>query len=242
MLLSTIGHRIKIRRKELHLTQVQLAKKSGLSHRFLVQMEAGQANISVQRLAEICAALRFPMSEIFRGLGLNGAQMISLVGMRGAGKSTIGKAFADKVSIPFVELDQLIAKDADMTLTEIFEFGGTSYYRECESKTLHKLFQSGKPSVIATGGSLVTNPTNWSRLRDYSRTVWLKASPEQHLSRVQLQGDLRPMHGHEDVLGELKRLLQSREPLYAQADCIIDTDQLTIEEAVQQLIAFAELN
>ena len=160
MLLSTIGYRIKSRRKELKLTQVQLAKKSGLSHRFLVQMETGQANISVQRLAEICAALRFPMSEIFRGLGLNGAQMISLVGMRGAGKSTIGKAYADKVSIPFVELDHLIAKDADMTLTEIFEFGGTSYYRECESKTLHKLFQSGKPSVIATGGSLVTNPTN----------------------------------------------------------------------------------
>jgi XRE family transcriptional regulator, aerobic/anaerobic benzoate catabolism transcriptional regulator len=242
MLLSSIGYRIKNRRKELKLTQVQLAKKSGISHRFLVQMENGQANISVQRLAEICAALRFPMSEVFRGVGLNGAQMISLVGMRGAGKSTIGKVFADTVSIPFVELDQLIAEDADMTLSEIFEFGGSSYYRECESRTLHNLFQSGKPLVIATGGSLVMNPTNWSRLRDFSRTVWLKATPEQHLLRVQQQGDLRPMRGHEDVLGELKILLQSREPLYAQADCIIDTDQLNIEQAVEQLIAFTEMN
>ena len=92
--------------------------------------------------------------------------------------------------------------------------------------------------VLATGGSLVTNAQNWLRLRDFSRTVWLKASPSQHLLRVQQQGDLRPMHGRDDVLGELKQLLSSREPLYAQADCIIDTDQLSIEQAVLQLVAF----
>ena len=238
MLLVVLGSRLQKRRKEMSLTQHQLALKSGVSHRFLVQVEAGQANISVQRLAEVCAALQFPMSELFRGLGVNGPQMISLVGMRGAGKSTIGSKLAVELGISFVELDQMIERDAEMSLSEIFEFGGFNYYRECESRTLHRLFQSGRAMVLATGGSLVTNVQNWSRLRDFSRTVWLKASPEQHLERVQNQGDLRPMHGREDVLGELKQLLHSREALYAQADCIIDTDQLSIERAVERLVAF----
>jgi XRE family transcriptional regulator, aerobic/anaerobic benzoate catabolism transcriptional regulator len=238
MLLATLGGRIKKRRKEMKFTQQQLSSRSGISHRFLVQMELGQANISVQRLAEICAALHLPMSELFRGLGLNGPQMLALVGMRGSGKSTIGRQLADRLEISFVELDQMIAQDAEMSLSEIFEFGGFGYYRECESRTLHRLFMTGKSMVLATGGSLVTNAQTWSRLRDFSRTVWLKASPEQHLERVRHQGDLRPMKGHDDVLGELTQLLQSREPLYAQADCVIDTDQLSIDSAVAQLVSF----
>ena len=238
MLLPTLGKRLRKRRKEFRYSQEQLAKRSGVSHRFLVQVESGQANISVQRLAEICAALRLPISELFRGLGLNGPQMISFVGMRGAGKSTIGPLLAERLNITFIELDNMIEQDSEMNLAEIFDFGGITYYRECESRTLHKLFQSGRAMVLATGGSLVTNVQNWSRLRDFSRTVWLRASPKSHLERVQEQGDFRPMHGHEDVLGELNQILRSREPLYTQADCIIDTDELSIEESVEQLVSF----
>jgi XRE family aerobic/anaerobic benzoate catabolism transcriptional regulator len=96
--------------------------------------------------------------------------------------------------------------------------------------------------ILATGGSLVTDVQNWTRLRDYSRTVWLQASAESHLQRVYKQGDWRPMRGFENAIEEVNRMLQERYPLYSQADCIIDTDQLSIEKSVAQLEVFYRQN
>ena len=242
MLLNTLGQRLRARRKELQYSQAKVAKKSGVSLRFLADVEMGRSNISVLRLAEICAALQIPLAELLRGLGSNGAQMLSLVGMRGGGKSTIGRALAADLQVTFLELDSLIAEQAQMPLSEIFSMGGMALYREYESTTLQKLFESGKPIILATGGSLVLDVQNWSRLRGYSRTVWLRCAPEVYLERVREQGDWRPMQGYSDALEEVKSILQEREKLYAQADMIVDTDTNTIAESVGQLKEFFKSN
>ena len=238
MLLVSLAHRLRNRRKELGLTQKGLARKAGVSQRFMWELEQGTANISIERLSEITAALQIPLSEIFRGIGVNGQVMLSLVGLRGAGKSTIGKILAFNLGIQFLELDQLIVEEAGMSLEKLFASGGIELYREAESQTLQKLFRYGKPMILATGGSLVTDVQNWTRLRDYSRTVWLQASAESHLQRVYKQGDWRPMRGFENAIEDVNRILQERYPLYSQADCIMDTDQLSIEKAVEQLEVF----
>lgn len=232
MLFLALGQRLRNRRKELQLSQAYVAKRSGVSLRFLADVERGQSNISLLRLAELCAALQIPMAEIVRGLGANGAQMIALVGLRGAGKSTIGKALAQELQIDFKELDQLITQEAQMSLSSIFDVGGLELYRKFESNTLQKLFQSGRPLILATGGSLVLDVQNWSRLRGYARTVWLRCQPAVYLQRVEAQGDNRPMQGYRDALSEIHHILQEREALYSQADCIIDTDKTNIEESV----------
>jgi len=201
-------------------------------------VEMGRSNISILRLAEICAALQIPLAELLRGLGSNGAQMLALVGMRGAGKSTIGRALAADLQITFLELDHLIAEEAQMPLSEIFSMGGMALYREYESTTLQKLFESGKPIILATGGSLVLDVQNWSRLRGYARTVWLRCAPEVYLERVREQGDWRPMQGYSDALEEVKTILHEREKLYAQSDLIVDTDSNNIRESVSQLKEF----
>ena len=95
---------------------------------------------------------------------------------------------------------------------------------------------------LSYGGSLVTDVQNWTRLRDYSRTGWLQASPESHLNRVEKQGDWRPMRGFQNAIEDVRRILQERYPLYSQADFIIDTDQLSVEEAVRQLVQFYKKN
>jgi XRE family aerobic/anaerobic benzoate catabolism transcriptional regulator len=168
--------------------------------------------------------------------------MLSLVGMRGAGKSTIGRALAADLQVTFLELDQLIAEEAQMPLSEIFSMGGMALYREYESTTLQKLFESGKPIILATGGSLVLDVQNWSRLRGYSRTVWLRCAPEVYLERVREQGDWRPMQGYSDALDEVKSILQERGKLYAQSDLIVDTDEKSIGTAVGQLKEFFQSN
>ena len=217
---------------------MKVAKRSGVSLRFLADVEMGRSNISILRLAEVCAALQIPLAELLRGLGSNGAQMLALVGMRGAGKSTIGRALAADLQITFLELDTLITEQAQMPLSEIFSVGGMSLYREYESSTLQKLFESGKPIILATGGSLVLDVQNWSRLRGYARTVWLRCAPEMYLERVREQGDWRPMQGYEDALTEVKEIIKDREKLYAQADMVLDTDQLLIQESVADLREF----
>jgi XRE family aerobic/anaerobic benzoate catabolism transcriptional regulator len=242
MLLVSLAHRLRNRRKELGLTQKELAEKAGVSQRFMWELEQGTANISVERLSEITAALQIPLSEVFRGIGLNGQVILSLVGLRGAGKSSVGRILASNLGVRFLELDQLIVEEAGMSLEKLFASGGIELYREAESLTLQRLFRYGKPMILATGGSLVTDVQNWTRLRDYSRTVWLQASAESHLQRVYKQGDWRPMRGFENAIEEVNRMLQERYPLYSQADCIIDTDQLSIEKSVAQLEVFYRQN
>ena len=238
MLLSSLANRIRKRRKSLGYTQSDLAQRAGVSPRFIAQLESGKGNISVQKLASISAALSISLGELFRGLGPYGPLVLTLVGLRGAGKSTLGSNVSKALNIPFVELDHEIVRHTSMSLSEIFSFGGAEYYHELQERTLQAILTKPDPLVLATGGSIVTAIQSWERLRNHTKTVWLHAKPETYLSRVREQGDLRPMKGRNNALKELKQLLQLRTPLYAQADLHLDTDQKNIQELSRLLIDF----
>ena len=238
MLLSTLGSRLRQKRKSLELTQSDLAQKAGVSPRFLAQLEAGKGNISVQRLADVCSVLEISLSDLFRGMGSKGSLCLSLVGMRGAGKSTVGRHTSELLGLRFVELDELIVEKAQMPLSEIFSFGGEEFYHELNGRVLKQLFDRGESVVLATGGSMVMHGENWSFLRQSSKTVWLKASPDNHLARVISQGDLRPVRGRNNALQELKNILLQRQPQYAQAQFHLSTDQQTPEFLSSELVEF----
>ena len=238
MLLSSLAERIRTRRKQLGYTQSGLAKKAGVSARFLAQLESGTGNISVQRLADITAALSLSLAELFRGLGPYGPLVLTLVGLRGAGKSTLGALVAKELRIPFVELDQEIVQHCSMSLSEIFSFGGAEYYQELQDRVLQDLLTRPEPLVLATGGSIVMATESWERLRNYTKTVWLFAQPKTYIHRVRAQGDLRPMKGRDNALVELKLLLSVRTTLYAQADLHLDTESKETTALVQELVAF----
>jgi XRE family aerobic/anaerobic benzoate catabolism transcriptional regulator len=235
MRLRDLGERLRARRQERELTQAELARRAGVSPRFLVQLEAGEGNISVARLADVCEVLALPLEVLFKGLGPGEPEKIALVGLRGAGKTTVGQALADKRGIPFVELDALVEREAGMRLGEIFQLRGEAHYRTLETRVLEEVLAEHGPAVLATGGSIVTSPDAWRRLREGARTIWLRASPKSHLSRVQKQGDLRPMRGRPNALSEIADILDERASLYSQADLVFDTDRLTAAQIVARI-------
>ena len=155
----------------------------------------------------------------------------------------IGKGMKTKVNVNIgsstlnVNVDEEIEKEAGLSLGEIFELRGESHYRELEASVLTRCLSQETPLVIATGGSIVTSPNTWMSLRTSAQTVWLRASPHAHLARVRAQGDLRPMRGRPDALGELKAILKERESLYGMCEQHIDTDTLNALETVAQLVA-----
>jgi XRE family aerobic/anaerobic benzoate catabolism transcriptional regulator len=212
-----------------------------VSERFLVQLEAGEGNISVARLEDVAEALGTTGAELLAQATRPRAEaavrtVIALVGLRGAGKSSIGAAVADRLGVPFVELDEAITREAQMTLSTIFEIHGEAYYRAMERDVLRRLLDSGKPAVVATGGSIVTDPETWGLLRSRARTVWLKATPREHWDRVVAQGDVRPMRGRPRAMNELRQLLTLRTPLYEQASMKLDTSGRTVSEVVNRIV------
>jgi len=234
-LLSQIGTRLRARRTDWDLTQAELAKRAGVSPRFLVQLEKGEGNISVGRLAEVCGALDLPLADLFRGIGPGRPTKIALVGLRGAGKSTVGERLSDVTGSDFIELDALIEQEAGMSLREVFELRGEAHYRTLEREVLERVLRTPGAAVIAAGGSIVTAHETWRRLQEGARTVWLQASPASHLERVRAQGDLRPMEGRPNALAELEAILDERSGLYAEADVHLDTDVLSIAGVVETL-------
>jgi XRE family aerobic/anaerobic benzoate catabolism transcriptional regulator len=148
---------------------------------------------------------------------------IALLGVRGAGKSTVGAALAKKLGIAFVELDQQIEAAAGLPLGEVFALHGEAYYRRIEREVLANLLAAPTEMVLATGGSIVNDPTNFALLQSKCVTVWLRASAEDHWNRVVAQGDQRPMADSPHAFAELRALMTAREKLYARADHTIDT-------------------
>ena len=163
------------------------------------------------------------------------APTIALIGLRGAGKSTIGPKLAGKLGLRFVELDAAIERAAGLTLSEIFQIHGEGYYRRLERETLMGLLSDGDGMVVATGGSIVNDKETYKLLRRRAVTVWLKARPEDHWNRVIQQGDQRPMAQHPHAMSELRALLAARERLYAEAEHVIDTARLDVDAAVDKL-------
>lgn len=153
---------------------------------------------------------------------------LALIGLRGAGKSSVGKAVADATGSHFLELAQQVEKGAGMALEEIFEFSGQAGYRRHEQSTLRDLVARPGPLVIATGGGVVSENQSFQILLSGCFTIWLKATPELHMKRVVEQGDDRPMAGNRQAMQDLRNILNSREALYEQADAVIDTSAMDI--------------
>jgi XRE family transcriptional regulator, aerobic/anaerobic benzoate catabolism transcriptional regulator len=238
-LLQGLGAAVRALRTERRTTLRALAIAANVSERFLVQLEGGAGNISVARLEDVAEALGTTGAELLAQASRvpGRPRSLALVGLRGAGKSSVGAALAKRIGHPFVELDELIAKEAQMSLGAIFEIHGEAYYRALERDVLRKLLDAEDPIVIATGGSLVTDAETWGLLRSRARTAWLRTTPREHWDRVVAQGDVRPMRGRPRAMNELEQLLASRKPLYAQADIAIDTTGRTIDAIVDRLCA-----
>ena len=237
MLHWSLGQRIRSLRLERGFSQKDLCATAGVSPRFLVQVENGDANPSLARLAALADSLGVSLSQLFQGLGPNVQRKVALVGLRGAGKSTVGARLAERMDCRFIVLDREVERLAGMTVAEVFEFHGAERYRALASEALLSVLSSPGLTVLEVGGSLVTEEALFARLRESCRVVWLRASPKEHLRRVREQGDLRPMRGRSDALGELRDILAAREPLYGLAEAALDTEVLGVEGTVQALLA-----
>jgi XRE family aerobic/anaerobic benzoate catabolism transcriptional regulator len=231
-LLLSLGQRARSIRIERGWTLRDVSERSGLSPRFLVQLEAGEGNISVRRLADLARALETTPAALIAESREPSSRVIALLGLRGAGKTTIGRRLARRLRLPFAELDRRVEQAANLSLAELFSLHGEGYYRRLEREALGDLLGERRRLVIATGGGLVTSPDTFAQLKRSAITIWLKATPEDHWNRVVRQGDRRPMADHPQAMADLRTLLASREPLYASATHIVDTSGLHIVEVV----------
>jgi XRE family aerobic/anaerobic benzoate catabolism transcriptional regulator len=238
--LARLGDRVRAWRAEHAMTRKSLALASGVSERYLAQLESGLGNISVLLLRKLAHAMQVPVELLERehvADAKNGR--IALVGLRGAGKSTLGARLAQSLGAPFIELDREVEAEAGTALGEVFTMYGQEAFRRFERKALARVLKAHPRAVIATGGSLVTDPDTYSLLLDHCTCVWLKATPEEHMARVMAQGDLRPFKGRSAALEEIRRLLADRDRLYARADAALSTSGRTLKQSLAELKALA---
>ncbi|MGO4305678.1 helix-turn-helix transcriptional regulator [Cupriavidus sp. RAF12] len=162
---------------------------------------------------------------------------IALIGLRGAGKSTLGRALATAEGMPFVELNTAIEQEAGASLSEIHSLYGQAAYRRYEMRALERVLREHDTMVLATPGSLVSEPATFNLLLSRCYTVWVRTSPEEHMARVVAQGDMRPMEGNREAMTDLRRILQARAPLYARADVSIDTSGQDADTSLKALLS-----
>jgi XRE family aerobic/anaerobic benzoate catabolism transcriptional regulator len=242
-LLRSLGAAVRAKRSDLGLTRASLAQRADVSERFLAQLESGEGNISVARLQDVARALGTSAAQLLAAQpapAVAPRKVIALLGLRGAGKSTLGPEVARRLGVAFHELDALIAREAGMPLSTIFEMHGEAWFRRLEREVLRGFLDEHPAAVLATGGSIVTAGETFQLLRKRTITVWLRARPQDHWERVLRQGDLRPMRNRANAMAELKALLRARKPLYALADHVVDTSSTTLDEAAERIVSAVE--
>ena len=163
-------------------------------------------------------------------------QRVALIGLRGAGKSTLGRMVAADLGAPFIELNDEIANMSGLSVAEIFNLYGPEGYRRLERRCLQQVVDADTSVVMATGGGIVADPTTYDALLSSFFTVWLRTAPEEHMERARARGDMRPMAGSTDAMDELKLILNSHEALYGRADRELDTSHRSLEERRSSLV------
>jgi XRE family aerobic/anaerobic benzoate catabolism transcriptional regulator len=161
---------------------------------------------------------------------------IALIGLRGGGKSTLGRLLAEHLDVPFIELDREIERRSGANLSEIFDMFGQETFRRAEREALDDVLRRHPHFVIATSGSIVTEPGTLELLLASCFTVWVRAEPEEHMKRVMAQGDMRPMANNARAMEDLQSILKSREPLYAKAEAVVATTGKTPEQNLAELL------
>jgi XRE family aerobic/anaerobic benzoate catabolism transcriptional regulator len=281
--LAELGARVRAWRARRGMTRKQLAADSGLSERFLADVESGKGNVSINSLEAASRALNITILDLLQdaprpalarlhGLlarlddgqldqayallgatfGLADAygreQRIALVGLRGAGKTTLGAQLAAQRGVPFIELDREIEREAGTSMNEILLLHGQAGYRRYERRALLRIAEEHAEGVVmTTGGSIVSERETFDLLQNHFYCVWVKASPEEHMSRVVAQGDMRPFNAANgddgemprnamgEALEDIRRILASREALYARADAVVDTAARTVKQSLKDL-------
>ena len=273
--LADLGARVRAWRARRGMTRKQLAADSGLSERFLADVESGKGNVSINSLEATARALNITILDLLQdaprpalarvhglvsrlddnqldqayallasGFDLGEAKgrerRIALVGLRGAGKTTLGEQLAKQRKVAFVELDREIEREAGTSMSEILLLHGQAGYRRYERRALLRIAEEHVNGVVmTTGGSIVSERETFDLLQSHFYCVWVKASPEEHMSRVVAQGDMRPFDVTRGATGEalddIRRILASREALYARADSVIDTAARSVKQSLKDL-------
>jgi XRE family aerobic/anaerobic benzoate catabolism transcriptional regulator len=236
---QALGLRVRSLRDARALTRQTLADRAHLSLRFLADVEAGKANPSLASLHELAGALDIDVTALLTVP--KATRTIALLGLRGAGKSTLGKKVAKALGRAFVEVDGEVEREAGMSLGELFSLHGEGHYRMLEERVLRQLLERDPPLVLATGGGVVTHDESWRVLRRRATTVWLKATPQEHWDRVLAQGDERPMHKRAQARAELEALHAARALLYEAADVVVNTSALSVDGSVRAIVAAARV-
>lgn len=231
ILLRRIATALNVSLVELFIPEVEEPVEKRLIQRFLERLPSHRLEDVVFRLMR-----DFGHEEKVRRM------RIALIGLRGAGKSTLGCRLAAESKIPFVEMDNEIEKDTGMPLAEIFSLYGQSGYRAIERRTLEKVLQKHERAVLSVGGGVVSEKETFDYLLSNCFTVWIKAEPEEHMSRVIAQGDFRAMAGSDQAMDDLRRILEAREPLYRKADLCLDTSGSSVEESFSKMKASLQAN
>jgi XRE family aerobic/anaerobic benzoate catabolism transcriptional regulator len=268
--LQQLGQRVRTMRALRGMSRKVLARVSGISERYIAQLEAGRGNVSIVLLRRVSNAMGAHLEDLIPAaepspdwavirdllrkaspsqvaqakdiLGPSASMQrrasfagIALIGLRGAGKSTLGKMLAKKIGWNFVELNKEIEAQNGLSVAEIIALYGQEGFRRLEQAALTQLLARKELTVLATGGGIVSEPVTFDLILSSFYTIWLKAEPEEHMARVRGQGDLRPMADDRSAMAELRNILVSREPLYARASAVVDTAGLTVDVAAARL-------
>jgi XRE family transcriptional regulator, aerobic/anaerobic benzoate catabolism transcriptional regulator len=269
--LEQLGQRVRTMRALRGMSRKVLAKVSGISERYIAQLESGKGNVSIVLLRRVSNAMGAHLEDLIpsgdaapdwpvirdllrkaspsqiaqaKDVLAGGAASahraiffgIALIGLRGAGKSTLGKILAKKIGWNFVELNKEIEAQNGLSVAEIIALYGQEGFRRMEQAALQQLLARKELMVLATGGGIVSEPLTFDLILSSFYTVWLKAEPEEHMARVRRQGDLRPMADDRSAMAELRNILLSREPLYSRAAAVVDTAGLSVDAAAAKLI------
>jgi XRE family aerobic/anaerobic benzoate catabolism transcriptional regulator len=268
--LEQLGQRVRTMRALRGMSRKVLAKVSGISERYIAQLESGKGNVSIVLLRRVSNAMGAHLEDILpaaepspdwpvirdllrkatpnqiaqakdvlAGQGVAAHRRtfagIALIGLRGAGKSTLGKMLAKRIGWDFVELNKQIEAENGLSVAEIIALYGQEGFRRMEQAALGQLLARKELMVLATGGGIVSEPLSFDLILSSFYTIWVKAEPEEHMARVRGQGDLRPMADDRSAMAELRTILKSREPLYARASAVVDTSGLSVDAAAAGL-------
>lgn len=270
-LVARVAMRVRKLRKDKAFSRRVLSEKSGVSPRYLAQLEAGQGNVSIVLLERIAAALDVKSESLLaendawdRDLhriallyrqaphavkqqvrSLLAAQKpaalragrICLVGLRGAGKSTLGHRVGKALGLPFIELNAEIEKQTGMPMSEVLALYGQDGYRTLEAEAVTRVRDQHDRLILAVAGGIASEEKTFAHLLEHFHTIWLRTTPAEHMQRVRAQGDLRPMEGNPAAMDQLKALLEARNPLYERASAQVNTSNRTVAESLNDVLA-----